>query len=164
MSKPTEVVIGDTRFYITPLDPFVQLRLFGDLQREILPSVGGLLNHVLGKSGEADASADAAGIAALRELSTRFDGAALERWAGLLLDAEYVAFETNDMREPAKLRKSEHRRAFPDMTYILELMFHVGKVNFAAPLARWASLTGLAQKLTERLRSESSDPTSLTSS
>lgn len=161
--KPTEVVIGKARFYITPFDGFRQLRLFGDLQKEILPSVGGVLNQVLSKGEKADEQTDAAAIAAFRELSSRFDGATLERWANALLDGEYIAFETEDMREPRKLGKSSILDALPDMSYILELMFHVGKVNFAAPLARWASLTGLAQKLSKGLLSDGSGPKSSTS-
>lgn len=157
MKAQTTVDIGGITFRISPFDAFAQLRMFGDLQKEILPAVGGVLNVTLGSEKDMDKS-DAAAIAAFRDLSSNFDGATLEKWANRLLQEEYITFEVPG-QEPQKL--SPHRRgeAFPDLSFLLELMFHVGKVNFAAPLARWAALSGVAQKLAAKL-SENSAQTS----
>lgn len=152
-----KVEIGDVTFHIQPFDAFRQLRLFGDLQREILPAVGGVMNVVM--AGDKDAERDEkAMLAAFHDLSSRFDGATLVKWAEKLLDENYVAFETpaTDVR---KLNKANYTDALPDFGAVMELMFHVGKLNFADPLARWASLSGLARKLTDKL-SASSVPTS----
>jgi hypothetical protein len=161
VKKQTIVAIGKNEFRITPFDPFRQLKLFGDLQKEILPAVGGVLNAAL-TAGDAAQADDAAGIAAFRDLSTKFDGAQLLRWSDLLIDPEYVyvAIEGADL---VKVSKSVRDEAFEDFSEVLELLFHIGKVNFAAPLTRWAGLSGLAQKAMAKL-SANSEPTSSKSS
>jgi hypothetical protein len=153
MKAQTTVEIGGITFRISPFDAFTQLRLFGDLQKEILPAVGGVLNVTLGSEKNLENS-DAAAIAAFRDLSSNFDGATLEKWATKLLQEEYITFEVPGM-EPQKLSPYRRGEAFPDLSYLLELMFHVGKVNFAAPLARWAALSGVAQTLKEKLSASS---------
>lgn len=159
---PVQVEIGpELVCYITPFDAFRQLRLFGDLQKEILPAVGGVMNVAFG-SDVNDEKTDAAAIQAFRALSGNFSGDQLEKWAGLLITADNVAFE-RDGGEPKKLSKAMYGEAFgADFSLVLELMYHVGKVNFADPLARWAGLSGLVLKLQDRL-SASSGPTSKTS-
>lgn len=153
MRKQTVVEIGSKEFRITQFDPFRQLKLFADLQKEVLPAVGGVLNVAFSKTGDEKAD-DQAGIAALRELSAKFDGTQVLRWADLLIDQEYVAVSI-DGADPVKLTKIAREDVFEDFSEVLELLYHIGKVNFAAPLARWASLSGLAQKLTAKLSASS---------
>lgn len=157
------VTIQDVEFHIRPFDAFRQLRLFGDLQKEVLPSVGGVLNVALSGRGEGTAIDEVAVIEAFRDLCSRFDGATLERWANALLDADHISCTLPGRREPEKMDKIARGMALADFSSVLELMYQVGKVNFADPLARWASLSGLAQKLTAKL-SASSAPTSSTNS
>lgn len=141
--RPVDVKVNDVTFRIIPFDAFRQLELFGDLQKEILPYVGGVLSTALAKESERDETAT---INAFRELSSNFDGKTLKRWADLLLDPDYVTFEDERTGQPAKLNAVNRGMALADFAAILELMFHVGRVNFAAPLSRWAALSGLAQK------------------
>lgn len=150
----TEVEIDGVTFRIVPFDPFKQLKLFGDLQREVLPAVGGVMNVAFAQQADQGEGADRAAIGAFRELSMKFGGDVLEKWAKILIDPDHVSFET-DGGEPKKLVKALHGEAFSDFSMILELMYHVGKVNFADPLARWAGLTGLARKLSDRLSGSS---------
>jgi hypothetical protein len=146
--RPQEVTVGEVKFRITPFDPWTQLRLFGDLQKEILPHVGGMLSAAFGaENGQRD---EQAAIQAFRDLSANLGGAVLEKWAKLLLDPDYVTFEMN-RAEPAKLTQVNFGMALPDFAAMLELMYHVGRVNFAGPLSRWAGLSGLAQKAREHL-------------
>jgi hypothetical protein len=161
VSREITVEIKHNSYRIRPFDAFKQLAMFGDLQREVLPAIGGVLNVAIGSKGDdADSEAgDKAAIAAFRDLSTQFDGKTLLRWANLLLDEQYIIVEMEG-RTPEKLDRHVRETALEDFADVLELMFHVGKVNFAAPLQRWASLSGLAQKLTARLPSESSGRTS----
>lgn len=156
----TTVEIGGVKFIITPFDAFKQLKLFGNLQREILPAVGGVLNVTLAKESAAGEDADAAALKAFRDLSANFDGDTLLKWANaLLLEGENVVFEM-DGNEPKKLTKMNREDALPDLSYVMELMFHVGKVNFADPLQRWAGLSGLAHKLTAKLSASSGQTSS----
>lgn len=157
-----QVNIQGVEFFIRPFDAFRQLRLFGDLQKEVLPSVGGVLNVALASGKDGEQVDESKVIDAFRDLCMKFDGAALERWANALIDAEYITAQLPSKREPEKLDKVTRGMALQDFSAVLELMYHVGKVNFADPLARWASLSGLAQKLTAKL-SGSSAATSSTS-
>lgn len=157
MSRAQEFTIEGVTFRVLPFDAFTQLQLFGDLQREILPSLGGVLNVALTK-GES-AGDDAAVITAFRDLCTRLDGTTLTKWAKKLINGDYISYEV-DGRDPVKLSAGNMGEALPDFSMVLELMFCVGKVNFASPLQRWASLTGLAQKLTARLSASSPSPSS----
>ncbi|MBB2918334.1 phage tail assembly chaperone [Cupriavidus alkaliphilus] len=163
-----KVTIGETAFYIARFDPFTALRMFGDLQKEILPAVGHLLQAAFGDEGggkqgqpvdkEAlDAAADAGLVEALRELSEKLNGAALEAWANRLLDPECVAVSING--RDAKLDKATRSMAFRDAGDILELMFHIIRFNFADFLLRWVGRSGPAQKLLARL-SDGSETTS----
>ncbi|WP_029046245.1 phage tail assembly chaperone [Cupriavidus sp. amp6] len=163
-----KVTIGETDFYIARFDPFAALRMFGDLQKEILPSVGHLIQAAFGgdagdrsgrpiDQGALDAVADAALVDALRELSEKLNGAALEAWANRLLDPECISTTING--RDVKLAKDIRLMAFRDAGDILELMFHVIRHNFADFLLRWAVRSGPAQKLLAKL-SDGSEPTS----
>lgn len=156
-SSMVTVEIGEVTFRIRPFDAFKQLRMFGDLQKEVLPSVGGVMNVALASKAD-DEKTDASAIQAFRALSSNFSGDQLEKWAKLLIDPEYVSFEVQG-EEPRKLTKLYYGEAFADFSMVLELMFHIGKANFADPLTRWAGLSGLARKLRDRL-SVNSDQTS----
>lgn len=149
MIQPTTVQVGEVNFHILPFDPFRALELFGDLQVNILPAVGGVMAAALDKESERD---ETAVIGAFRDLCMKFDGKTLKAWADKLLSQDHISFEPVDGgHEPRKLTVSARAEAFDDFSHVLELMYHVGKVNFAVPLARWAGLSGLAQPLREKL-------------
>lgn len=138
MAKPIEVVINDTTFFITPMDAFEALAVFGDLQKDVLPAVGDLLGSLARDDGGND---DAAMARALEKLSSKLDGKQLRQWADRLLTKDSISVELNgnDMQLDATAKVM----AFKEFTDILELMLHVIKVNFAGPLARWLSRSGL---------------------
>ncbi|GAB1578672.1 phage tail assembly chaperone [Bordetella petrii] len=148
MSKPYEVTIGRTTYYIRRFDAFSALELFGDLQRDILPAAGGALAAVFGP--EDGAKDEQAMLQAFRELSTTLDGKTLKAWADRLIDPDLVAYE-RDGAEPAKLDKRGREAAFEDFTEILELMFHIIKWNCEGPLARWLDRFGEVRAKMESL-------------
>lgn len=160
-----QVTIGDVDFFIARFDPFTALRIFGDLQKEILPSVGHLMQAAFGEDDKGrsldqralDAAADGALVEGFRELSGKLDGASLESWANRLLDPECITASING--QDAKLTREVRLMAFRDAGDILELMFHVIRHNFADFLLRWAGRIGPAQGLMARL-SAGSDRTS----
>ena len=161
MKEPVKREVDGVMFYIRPFDAFVQLKMFGDLQREILPSVGGVLNVSLASDAEG-AKQDAEAIKAFRDLSSNFSGDTLTRWAKMLLDEDHVSFEDAN-GSVKKLNRHNQGEALEDFSAILELMYHVGKLNFSDPLVRWASLSGLVLKLKDKL-SANSGATSLANS
>jgi hypothetical protein len=159
MSLVTNVTIGDAEFMVRKIDPFVALRIFGDLQRDILPAVGHLLEGAFaaGQGGQGNATPDATLSEAVRELSAKLDGASLEAWANRLLDPEFVAVSING-RE-SKLTREMRTLAFRDAGDILELMFQIIRFNFADFFLRWAGRFGSVQGLAAKLSADSA-PTS----
>ena len=95
MSQTVEIKVGATTFFITKLNAFEALPVFGDLQKELLPALGALLGSL--KDGKQDGSlkdVDNADLEkAVEKLSAQLDGKALERWATRLLDSGHIAYE-----------------------------------------------------------------------
>ncbi|TFL14220.1 hypothetical protein CSC67_08695 [Pusillimonas caeni] len=140
MVKPVEVTVNETVFFITPMDAFEALAVFGDLQKDILPAVGDLIAAVAKEEGD-KAGDEAAMARAIQKLSEKLDGKQLTRWADRLLTKDSITVEINGADLP--LDAAAKAMAFREFTDVLELLFHVIKVNFAGPLARWLSRTGL---------------------
>lgn len=139
MAKPIEVEVNGTVFFITPMDAFEALAVFGDLQKDILPAVGDLITAV---AKDAGAQADDAAMArAIEKLSGKLDGKQLKGWADRLLTKDSITVEINGADLP--LDAAAKSMAFREFTDILELLRHVIKVNFAGPLGRWLSRSGL---------------------
>jgi hypothetical protein len=139
MAKPIEVTVNGTVFFITPMDAFEALAVFGDLQKDILPAVGDLITVI---AKDADAQADDAAMAcAIEKLSGKLDGKQLTRWADRLLTKDSITVEINGADLP--LDAAAKSMAFREFTDILELLVQVIKVNFAGPLGRWLSRSGL---------------------
>lgn len=155
MSRNLTVTIGQADFHIRRFDPFMALELLGDLQRDILPALGSLMSAVFAK--DEGSMPDAAIGDAVRELSTKLDGASLQRWANRLLDPEFVSFSING--RDAKLSRDKRDMAFDDAGQIIELMVHIIRHNFADFFLRWAGRFGSVQGLKDKL-SAASGPTS----
>lgn len=136
-----EVTIGATVFYLLTFAPRDQLRIFGDLQKELLPSLGGVLASAVGKAGDDSELDEGALMEAIRSFSGTLDGKGLDTWCDRLIDSERVTFEKGG-KEAKKLTKSHMDEAFEDFAEILELLFHIIKLNFAGPLVRWLDLSG----------------------
>lgn len=132
---PEKVSIGDRDYYITRLDPFTALQVFGDLQKEVLPAIGKLA----GDGGEADIPG------ALALLSKSMDGKALKSWFDRLCDKEHVAVDIDGDTKP--LTQAVAEIVFTDFGEMLELLARVVEVNFKGPLTRWLTRTGLGQNL-----------------
>lgn len=145
------VEIGGTTFHLTPLPPREQLRIFGDLQRDLLPSMGELIG------GGDGAGADAVSTA-LSRLSTQLDGAKLSAWVDRLLTAETVSYERTSGGAPRQYDPRAFDLAFSDFSEALELVWQVIDLNFAGPLARWLGRFGPGLASLTALRSESSTP------
>ena len=154
-STPAVFEIGGRTFYVLRMPPFEALKVFGDLQRDLLPALGALGPAVLGDKGTEKIDADAF-AAAVRQASMALDGASLDRWAKRLLVPERVSFEADDT-EPQKLAPARFDAAFGEFTDIIELLYRVIVLEFAGPFGQWLSRTGLAGRLAD-LTSSASTP------
>lgn len=143
MSRTKPFQIGTTTFHVTKFDALTQLKLLGDLQKEVIPSAGALFGAVISEPGEA--RDEQAVMDALRQLSGRLGGDDLKKWFGMLVTPENVSFEL-DGREPQPLTDAHRGLAFQDFAEILELMYHVLMHNFSGPLVRWAGRFGPARE------------------
>ncbi|WP_082926294.1 phage tail assembly chaperone [Cupriavidus sp. D384] len=145
--------IGDVEFHVQKFDPFRALPMFFDLQREILPAAGHLLqatdDPVTAGAVEAGITGDDGLVQAFRALSEKLDGKTIMQWAERLLDEKHISVTING-RDTA-LDAATRLVAFRDPGDILELMYHVIRINFADFLLRWADRFGGAQKLRARL-------------
>nr|DAK35845.1 MAG TPA: tail assembly chaperone protein [Caudoviricetes sp.]DAN66189.1 MAG TPA: tail assembly chaperone protein [Caudoviricetes sp.]DAR26185.1 MAG TPA: tail assembly chaperone protein [Caudoviricetes sp.] len=145
MSQTVEIKVGATTFFITKLNAFEALPVFGDLQKELLPALGALLGSL--KDGKQDGSlkdVDNADLEkAVEKLSAQLDGKALERWATRLLDSGHIAYE-DENGEAVRFKLARDGHIFQDFAEVLQLLVVVIKENFAAPLTRWLNLSGLA--------------------
>jgi len=120
----------------------VRHELFG---LPLLPSLGGVLAAVASQD-EGDLNPDAL-LAGIKSFSISLDGKALDAWCDRLIDPERVAFERNG-KDARKLSKANMDEAFEDFAEILELLFHIIKLNFAGPLGRWLGHSGPGLKET----------------
>lgn len=133
--KPVEVTVRDTTFVIHPMDPFTALKTFGDLQKELLPAIGDLLT--LGEAEKPDPEQMSKGI---EKLSQKLDGKQLEYWSARLITKDSVFVEVNGSVVPVDA--STRDLAFKEFTDILEVMWHVVRINFAGPLRAFLNRFG----------------------
>lgn len=149
MRKPKIVAIGSYKFGIARMDAFSALEVFGDLQKELLPALGGLMKP----EGEQDGTAQA-----LSALSGSLSGKSLTKWANRLLDPDYISVENED-GVLEKLTADRREMVFDNAVEILELMVAVIRENFADPLMQWLARSGLEAQLKDKIQSAASAKT-----
>ncbi|MDP8078334.1 phage tail assembly chaperone [Phocoenobacter skyensis] len=139
MSNISNIKINGRPFYVQKLNAFDALKIFGDLQKEVLPALGGALNSN---------GADMSNVVAA--LSEAFNGSELEKWANKLLFNDLISFD-DDNGDAVTLKKSNADSAFNDFTEILELLIQVAMENFKDPLVRLLDRTGLGDLNTAKV-------------
>jgi hypothetical protein len=147
-SNTHTVKIGDNEFLIRRFNPFLAWEMFGDLQKELLPSVSELLIAVAAKA-PADKAAQAENVddgrvlaEGISKLSAKLGGERMKYWAERLFNPEYVSVSING-NEPVKMDKAMANLAFSDFTEIAQLVFEILKFNYAGPMAGFLSRIGL---------------------
>jgi hypothetical protein len=148
------VTIGGTTFHLRTFSPFEQLKMFGDLQRELLPALGILMSAGDGVAKKDD---DMDIAAALSRLSGSLDGGKLAAWSQRLLTEDTISFTSNASsgKEAQKLKPGLFDLAFNDFSEIVELMGEVIVLNFAGPLGRWLGRIGSGREALGKLLDDS---------
>lgn len=143
-----EVTIGETTFFVEKFPAMLQIKIFGDLQKTLLPSFGKALSGLTADS-EDKSGLEAQFIDGLRELSQQLDGDSLTKLTETLIRGEYIAFQRDDVNNgnDTKLSKDKMNMAFEDMGEIVELLVFVLKLNFAPFFTKYLSRLGLGQRL-----------------
>lgn len=138
-----QITIGNTTFYLTRLPARQAAVILGDLQRDLLPSIGGLLGSM---SEQKDAMSEEAITAAIERFSKNLDGARIDYWIDKLITPEMVSFEKDDGKVQ-KIGKINFDAAFDDAFAIYELLARIILFNFKEPLMAFLGRSGLEQKL-----------------
>lgn len=153
--KPIEIEVAGVTFYYDRMDAFEALEVFGDLQKDVLPSIGGLLSALGATGGEGEEALDGASDAvaeAVARLSANFTGKQLRHWCDRLITKDRVSVEIEG--DARRLGQTERRLAFDSFTDILELLFHVLRIEFAEPLFTYANQFGLDLRFPKAILSD----------
>lgn len=147
-----EVTIGNTTFFVEKFPAMLQIKIFGDLQKTLLPSFGKALSGLTADDGADKSGLENQFIDGIRELSQQLDGDSLMKLTETLLRGEYIAFQRDDYNngDDTKLTKDKINVAFEDMGEIVELLIVVLQLNFAPFFTKYLSRLGLEQKLTTK--------------
>lgn len=149
------VTIGQTTYFVQKFPAMMQMRIFGDLQKTLLPSLGKLLGSMgcpaddkkekTPEQTELDLQKFMDG---LKELSAQLDGESLVQFANTLIKADYVTFNRDDVNNgnDSKLKPADFDRVFDDMGEIVELVIFILKLNFSGFFTNYLSPLGLGQK------------------
>lgn len=84
---------GDYEFAIRQMNPFYAMSVLGDLQKIIVPALGGAAGGVEQDAEQSEIVSAIGGM--LKALSTSVDGKTLMQSAKLLLDSEYVSVKAD---------------------------------------------------------------------
>lgn len=142
-----DLTIGNTTFFIDKFPAMTQIKIFGDLQKTLLPSFGKLLAE-FGKKNEEEENAekaDTAFIDGLRELSQQLDGASLEKLVKELIKPDFVTFVRDDFSNgnDTKLTHDKLNAACEDMAEIIELLIFILKLNFSSFFTNYLTRLGV---------------------
>lgn len=156
----SEIQIGESTFFVQKFSVMDQLRIFGDLQKTLVPS----LAKVIGFSDEKpkDATSDqlaelaqksAANFAqGLQDLSQQLSGAELVKLADMLIKPELVTVQRDDFNNGTdkKLSKTDFDLVFDDMSELIELVIFILQLNFSSFFTKFLARLGSVQELVKK--------------
>lgn len=145
-----DIQIGNTTYFVEKFPAMLQIKIFGDLQKTLLPSFGKALSGLTAdENAENRTAVEAQFIEGVRELSQQLDGDSLTKLAETLLRPEYIAFQRDDHNNgnDTKLSRDKMNVAFEEMGEVVELLIFVLKLNFAPFFTKYLSRLGLGQSL-----------------
>lgn len=129
--RTTEFQIKDVTFYVDKFRARQGFIILGDLQKELMPILGGFFNQAEGGDE----------LQAFVAASSGIDSRLLEKWMDILITPDTVSYEKPGQR-PQKISKQNFDDAFEDFTDIAQLLFEIIKLNFAGPLVQWLGHIG----------------------
>jgi hypothetical protein len=120
---------GDYEFSIRQMNPFKAMKVLGELQKIIIPAVGGAVAGLQDSSDNAEIVATVGG--ALGQLATSLDGDKLERACKLLLDCEYLAVKESGKTQSVRVSEDELEAIYTGRPWdMLALCYKIFEVNF----------------------------------
>jgi DNA-binding transcriptional regulator YdaS (Cro superfamily) len=164
--KVTKWKQGEYEFAIRNFDPFLAMEVLGDLQKVLVPALGGAATGV-NSSGEGVEVVAAIG-GALKNISQSVSGKVLRESAELLLDSEYLAVKEGRSFVPAdkdKLAAIYWGRPF-DMVALCIKVFEVNFLDFSTscsvPTGVREAVSAIQQMVQEQPENTSDESSSST--
>lgn len=120
---------GDYEFSIRQMNPFHAMKVLGDLQKILLPVIGGAVEGLKDSSDNAEMVAAVGG--ALGQIAGNVDGDALEKACGLLLDTDYLAVKKGTSAQFSAIDKDDLAAIYTGRPWdLLSLCAKIFEVNF----------------------------------
>lgn len=146
MMTRSEIQIGESTYFVQKFSVLDQLRIFGDLQKTLVPSFAKLI----GLSSNADEkNLQSAGdfSAGLTELSQQLSGAELVKLATMLIKPELVTVQRDDFNNGTdkKLTQHDFDAVFADMSEMVELVIFILRLNFESFFTKYLARLGSVQ-------------------
>ncbi|HHF3719609.1 TPA: phage tail assembly chaperone [Haemophilus influenzae] len=156
----SEIQIGESTFFVQKFSVMDQLRIFGDLQKTLVPS----LAKVIGFSDEKPKDATSAQLAelaqksaanfaqGLQDLSQQLSGPELVKLADMLIKPELVTVQRDDFNNGTdkKLSKTDFDLVFDDMSELIELVIFILQLNFSSFFTKFLARLGSVQELVKK--------------
>lgn len=144
-----QVTIGENTFYIQNYDPFTAIKVLGDLQKVASPLIAEMTEGFTGGKSKdiMDVDLQSAEVmmrglkAICMSMHKYLDGDTLLRVLKMLLDSKMIAVDYNG--RPTALNENVVTAVFNgDLMGMLELAYHVIRINFADVFTTAASRFG----------------------
>jgi hypothetical protein len=120
---------GDYEISIRQMNPFRSMKVLGDLQKILLPVIGGAVEGLKDSSDNAEMIAAIGG--ALGQIAGNVDGDKLEKACDLLLDTEYLAFKGPNDKQFRAVSKDDLAAIYTGRPWdLLALCAKIFDVNF----------------------------------
>ncbi|MGQ0285863.1 phage tail assembly chaperone [Pasteurellaceae bacterium 22721_9_1] len=147
-----EIQIGETTYFVEKFPAMLQMKIFGDLSKTLIPSFGKALSGLTAEDGADKSAVESQFIDGIRELAQQLDGDGLMKLVDMLVRGEYVAFQKDSYNNgnDTKLTKNTLDHAFEDMGEIVELLIFILKLNYSGFFTKYLTRLGVGQKLTAK--------------
>jgi hypothetical protein len=127
--KITKWKQGDFEFSIRQMNPFKAMKVLGDLQKLIIPAIGGSVSALKDSSQNAEIVAAIGG--ALSTVANSLDGDKLEQACKLLLNVEYIAVKEKGAKDFAYVSEEDLEAIYTGRPWdMLALCAKIFEVNF----------------------------------
>ncbi|MCQ9124362.1 phage tail assembly chaperone [Rodentibacter caecimuris] len=156
----SEIQIGESTFFVQKFSVMDQLRIFGDLQKTLVPSLAKVIGFSDDKPEDATpeqlaeiAQKSAANFAqGLQQLSQQLSGAELVKLADMLIKPELVTVQRDDFNNGTdkKLNKSDFDLVFDDMSELVDLVIFILQLNFSSFFTKFLARLGAVQELAKK--------------
>lgn len=133
MFERTEYKMGNDVFFIQQIPPLESLDVLGEVQKVLLPAIGGAM---MGSAASNGLGAKETGMNVvymiIDSIPQHLDGASLKKLEELLIDERYIAVKVGGKGEALALDEDRINEIFTGRTLdLLALMFKVFEINFA---------------------------------